>query len=64
MVMGKLLIDIARMYGSLSEIIEMQTDQSAARIRTLWQIATSAGLSEHDHIQMILAGCGNSSAIY
>jgi diguanylate cyclase (GGDEF)-like protein len=42
------------MYGSLSEIIEMQTDQSAARIRTLWQIATSAGLSEHDHIQMIL----------
>jgi diguanylate cyclase (GGDEF)-like protein len=53
-VMYRILFDIVRMYRQVSDIVSIQSGQAAARIRAIWQIATSEGLSEDDHTQMIL----------
>jgi diguanylate cyclase (GGDEF)-like protein len=53
-VMFRILFDIVRMYRQISDIVSAQSGQAAARIRAIWQIATSEGLSEDDHTQMIL----------
>jgi diguanylate cyclase (GGDEF)-like protein len=53
-VMVQMLNGIVAMYAQVSHLVSQQTHQAASRIRALWQIATSEGLSESDHLQMIL----------
>lgn len=49
-----LLRAVNRMYAQASDMIGLQSRQAAARLRALWQIVTSDGLNEQDHVQMIL----------
>jgi diguanylate cyclase (GGDEF)-like protein len=49
-----MLSEIVRMYEQNSRWIASRAHQAAARMRALWQISTSEGLSESDHVQMIL----------
>jgi diguanylate cyclase (GGDEF)-like protein len=53
-VMIFLLLDVIRMLVQSTRTIELRTSRGASRMRALWQIATTDGLSEADHIQMIL----------
>jgi diguanylate cyclase (GGDEF)-like protein len=53
-VLVRILFDIVRMYRQIGDIVSVQSGQAAERIRAIWQIATSEGLSEDDHTQMIL----------
>jgi diguanylate cyclase (GGDEF)-like protein len=53
-VMIFLLLDSLRILLQSNRTIELRTSRGASRMRALWQIATTDGLSEADHIQMIL----------
>jgi diguanylate cyclase (GGDEF)-like protein len=55
LVMTQMLGEIVRMYADVgSTITHRASRQAAARMRALWRIATSEGLIEADHVQMIL----------
>ncbi len=49
-----MLRESVRVSTEISRGLVRSSRQAAARMRALWQIATSEGLSENDHVQMIL----------
>ncbi len=53
-VMVRVLVTVLRMYTSISEIMALRSHDAAARLRAIWRIATSEGLGEHDHLQLVL----------
>ena len=53
-VLISLMLNTVRMLMQSNRTIELRTNRGAARLRALWQIATTDGLNEADHIQMIL----------
>ncbi|GAC1491706.1 MAG: hypothetical protein NVS1B2_03530 [Vulcanimicrobiaceae bacterium] len=54
LVIGRLSFDNVRMYARSSDLIDEHAQHAAARIRAIWQIATSDGLSERDFVQVAL----------
>jgi diguanylate cyclase (GGDEF)-like protein len=53
-VIGRLTFDNIRMYARSVELASIQSHQAASRLRAIWQITTSDGLSEHDFVQAAL----------
>lgn len=53
-VMIQTIIATLQMYGSISKMMELRSQTSGARLRAIWQIATSEGLAERDHVQLVL----------
>ncbi len=53
-VMIQTLVATLRMYASVSEIMALRSHDAGARLRAIWQIATSEGLGERDHLQFVL----------
>jgi len=52
--MGFFLLENARLHLKTSQDLDDRTSRGAARLRALWQIATSESASESAHVQMIL----------
>lgn len=53
-VMSQTLVTTFRMYASVSELMAVRSRDAGERLRAIWLIATSDGLDEGDHLQLVL----------